>query len=357
MRKFLFFFLIAIFIVLSIALTYFLFKSSQKDKKIYETIQPKIDNIVVKSLASGTIKPVKEIAIKPRVSGILQNIYIMPGDKVKKGDLLARIKVVPNMSGLVNAQVTLQRADLSKKNAIQELERQQALLKEGLISQKSYNETKLSTDLAKAEHVAAIENLQIIEKGTSSQAGISTTLVHSTVSGMILEAPFKEGSSVIESNNFNEGSTIAIIADTEKMIFEGKVDEAEVGKLREGMDLVLKIGALEKIELRAKLDYIAPKGVEEEGAITFIIKASINHDGSNVLRVGYSANADIILSRKDSVLVVEEQHLIFENDSTFVEVEIEDQKFKKQPIITGLSDGIHIEVLEGLTLEHKIKKL
>ena len=160
-----------------------------------------------------------------------------------------------------------------------------------------------------------------------------------------------------ESNNFNEGSTIAIIADTEKMIFEGKVDEAEVGKLREGMDLVLKIGALEKIELRAKLDYIAPKGVEEEGAITFIIKASINHDGSNVLRVGYSANADIILSRKDSVLVVEEQHLIFENDSTFVEVEIEDQKFKKQPIITGLSDGIHIEVLEGLTLEHKIKKL
>ncbi len=338
-------------------LLFYLYKQNQKPPKEWKIANAEKRNIIKKTVATGSIVPEKEVSVKPQISGILDKIYVNPGETVKTGQLIAKIKVIPNMNALNDAESSVRRATISLKNAKKEYDRQKPLFDKSVISAQAFQQVSLDYDLAKENLKAAKENLKIIKEGAASNAGSSTTLVRATVDGMVLDIPMKEGSTVIESNTFNEGSTIAIIADMGKMIFEGKVDESEVGKLKKGMALKLNVGAVDSTSFDANLDYIAPKGVEEEGAIKFEIKAFVDLKKNFFLRAGYSANADIVLEKKDSVLAIEEKNIIFSGDTTFVEIKVAEQKFEKKEIKTGLSDGIYTEVLSGIDKEDKIKVL
>ena len=268
------------------------------------------------------------------------------------------MKIVPDMVSLNNAKTRVQTAQLAVQDAQLNFDRQEKLLNQGVIAEAEFQPLRTQLLNAQQELVAAESNLQLIEKGALKDGGISNTTIRSTASGMVLEVPLKEGNSVIESNTFNEGSTIATIADMGEMIFEGKVDESEVGKIKEGMDLLITVGALEGHQFNASLDHISPKGIEENGAVQFKIKAQVELKSDVFIRSGYSANADIVLERKDSVLAIPESLLNFGNhpDSTFVEVETADQVFEKRPVKVGLSDGIKIEVVSGIDTSDNIKK-
>jgi len=334
----------------------FLYNKSQKKPVVFETKSPFITNIIKKTVATGSIVPRKEIEIKPQISGIIEEIFVEPGDKVKKDDLIARIRVIPNMISLNNAEVRLNLSRINLDDTKRELDRRYKLYKKGIISASQYQEYEMAYNSAREEMDAADNNLQLIKAGVRKNPGEETnTLIRSTIDGMILDIPVKEGKSVIETNNFNAGTTIAVIADMMEMIFEGKVDESEVGKIKAGMNLILSVGAVEKEKFNAILEYISPKGVEEEGAIQFEIRAKMNLKKSHFIRAGYSANADIVLEKKDSVLALNESLLQFEGDRVFVEVENEPEQFDKRYIEVGLSDGINIEIVKGLSKEDKIK--
>lgn len=334
----------------------FLYNKSQKKPVVFETKSPFITNIIKKTVATGSIVPRKEIEIKPQISGIIEEIFVEPGDKVKKDDLIARIRVIPNMISLNNAEVRLNLSRINLDDTKRELDRRYKLYKKGIISASQYQEYEMAYNSAREEMDAADNNLQLIKAGVRKNPGEETnTLIRSTIDGMILDIPVKEGNSVIETNNFNAGTTIAVIADMMEMIFEGKVDESEVGKIKAGMNLILSVGAVEKEKFNAILEYISPKGVEEEGAIQFEIRAKMNLKKSHFIRAGYSANADIVLEKKDSVLALNESLLQFEGDRVFVEVENEPEQFDKRYIEVGLSDGINIEIVKGLSKEDKIK--
>ena len=334
----------------------FLYNKSQKKPVVFETKSPFITNIIKKTVATGSIVPRKEIEIKPQISGIIEEIFVEPGDKVKKDDLIARIRVIPNMISLNNAEVRLNLSRINLDDTKRELDRRYKLYEKGIISASQYQEYEMAYNSAREEMDAADNNLQLIKAGVRKNPGEETnTLIRSTIDGMILDIPVKEGKSVIETNNFNAGTTIAVIADMMEMIFEGKVDESEVGKIKAGMNLILSVGAVEKEKFNAILEYISPKGVEEEGAIQFEIRAKMNLKKSHFIRAGYSANADIVLEKKDSVLALNESLLQFEGDRVFVEVENEPEQFEKRYIEVGLSDGINIEIVKGLSKEDKIK--
>ena len=242
-------------------------------------------------------------------------------------------------------------------NAKKDFNRNKPLFDEGVISQQEFQRFTLALDNAKEEVSAASDNLRIVRDGVSSKSGkASNTLVRSTIAGTILDVPVEVGNSVIEANNFNAGTTIAFVADMDKMVFEGKVDESEVGKLKLGMDLILTLGAIEDQKIPATLEYISPKGVDEQGAIQFEIKAAITNTENVFIRAGYSANADIVLESKDSILVISESLLQFDKaKNPFVEVETGNQQFEKQDVTLGISDGLFVEVLDGVTAEDKIK--
>jgi HlyD family secretion protein len=335
---------------------YFLYAKSQKPPEVFRTESPSINNIVKKTVATGSVLPRKEVFMKSQVSGIIEKIFVLAGQQIKQGDVIARIKIIPNMVELNNAENRVNQAKISLENAQLDYDRNSRLANDKVIPQADFQQYQLRLNTAKQELDAAQDNLSLIKEGVTKKAGqITNTLIRSTISGMILDVPVKEGNSVIESNTFNEGTTIASVADMGEMIFEGKVDESEVGKLHQGIDLILTVGAIENEKFNAKLEYISPKGVTENGAIQFQIRAAIGKVNNNFLRAGYSANADIILSRKDSVLSIPESLLQFSHDSSFVEVEEKPGFFRKQYIKTGLSDGINIEVLEGVTQKDKIK--
>ncbi len=335
---------------------YFLWAKSQKPETVYATESPKKATIIKKAVATGAVVPRQEVEIKPRVSGIVEQIYVEPGRPVKKGDLIVRIRVVPDMVNLAGAQDRVARADIAVENAQKEFERNRSLNAEGLISNAAFQPFDAAWKNAQAELAAARENMDLIEKGISRSAGsVTNTLVRSTINGMVLEVPVEVGHSVIETNNFNAGTTLATIADMDDMIFKGKVDESEVGKLKTGMALLLTVGAIQDKQLDARLEHIAPKGVEQEGAIQFEIRAALAPQSNVVVRANYSANADIVLDRRDSVLAINESLLQFEGDKKFVEVETAPQKFERREIATGLSDGIQIEVVSGLAESDKIK--
>lgn len=335
---------------------YFLYSKSQEKPIVYKTSRPFTTNIIKKTVASGSIVPRKEIEIKPQVSGIIEKIYVEPGDKVKNGDIIARVKIIPNMVNLNTAESRVNLAEIAVTNAQTIFDRQKQLYQKELITLAEYQQYELQYKNAKEELEAAKNNLQLVKEGALKQSGsISNTIIYSTIDGMVLDVPVKEGNSVIESNTFNDGTTIAKVADMGEMIFEGKVDESEVGKLKENMDLLITIGAIEGETFKAKLEYIAPKGLEENGAIQFQIKAVVELRDNQFIRAGYSANADIVLERKDSVMAIEESLLQFNGDSIFVEVESQPQQFEKRWIKTGLSDGINIEVVSGLNKNDKIK--
>ena len=322
----------------------------------YDTEFPQLTTIIQKTVATGSIVPRKEVEIKPQVSGIVERLFVEPGTQIEEGDLVARIRIIPDMVSLNNAEYRVSKARITLQNAVRELERNQRAFREGTISEAVYRQFELDRDSAGEELAAAQDNLELIGKGTTGKsAEISNTLVRSTIAGMVLEVPLEEGDSVIESNTFNDGTTIATVADMEQLIFEGKVDESEVGKIRAGMELLLTVGAIEDEQFSAVLEHIAPKGVEENGAIQFEIRAVMKLKDDFFIRANYSANADIVLDRRDEVLAIREALLQFEDDETFVEVETAPQQFEKRSIETGLSDGIHIEVLAGLTAEEAIK--
>jgi HlyD family secretion protein len=336
---------------------YFLYSKSKKAPEIFETKSPFVSSVVRKTVATGSVVPRKEIEIVPQVSGIIDELYIVAGDFVKKDQVIAKIKIIPDMVNLNNAENRLNRAKLNADDAKIDFDRQQKLFDQKVISYEEYKRAKVTYDASREELSAAENNLDLIKNGVTKKASTATnTLVRSTVNGMVLDVPIKEGNSVIQSNTFNNGTTICTVADMQDMIFKGKVDETEVGKIKEGMNIELEIGAIEKDKFGAILEYIAPKGKEENGAIQFEIKANVVLKENQFIRAGYSANANIVLEKKDSVLVIPEGMLKFEKDSSFVEVETATpQKFEKRMVKTGISDGINIEIVKGLTKAEKVK--
>lgn len=337
---------------------YFLYTKSKKQPDVFENKSPFVSNVIKKTVATGSVVPRQEIEIKPQVSGIIDELYVEAGDFVKKDQVIARIKIIPDMVNLNAAESRVKRAQINFEDAKSDFDRQQKLFDENVISYEDYKNAKVAYDSAKEEVAAAENNLDLIKNGVTKKAKTATnTLVRSTINGMVLDVPIKVGNSVIQSNTFNEGTTIASVANMQDMIFEGKVDETEVGKIKEGMPIELEIGAIEKEKFDATLEYIAPKGVEENGAIQFEIKANVSLKDNQFIRAGYSANASIVLDRKDSVLVIPEGMLQFDNDTAYVEVlkNAEENTYEKRKVETGISDGINIEVVSGLTKDDKVK--
>jgi HlyD family secretion protein len=334
----------------------YLYNKSKQKPVVYKTVKPFITTITRKTVATGSVIPRKEIEIKPVVSGIVEEIYIEAGKNVRKGQDIAKIRIIPDLVNLNNAEGRLDRAKIALDDAKVSYDREEKLFKEGIVPQSEFQPIQVNYKNTRQEVDAAEANLELIREGVNKKSGkVTNTLITSTIDGMILDIPIKVGSSVIEANTFNAGTTIATVADVNDMIFDGKVDETEVGKIKPGMGLLLSIGAIENDTFQATLKYIAPKGVVENGAVQFEIKADVDLKKGQFIRAGYSANADIVLEKKDKVLAVREGDLLFEGDSNFVEVETAPQKFEKRLIKTGISDGINIEVISGLTEKDKIK--
>lgn len=349
--------IIALVASIFVGTIYFLYTKSKEKPEVYSTMSPEITDIIKKTVATGSVVPRKEIAIKPQgVSGIIEKLYVEAGEMLKKGDPIAKIKIIPNMISLNSAESRVNVAQINYEDAEINYNRDKALFDKKVISESDFQKTQLSFRNTKEELQSAKDNLQLIKEGvTKSSASATNTIIRSTIEGMILDIPVKEGNSVIQSNTFNDGTTVAIVADMGEMIFQGKVDETEVGKINQGMNLQLTIGAIEDIKFDAYLEYISPKGVEENGAIQFEVKASVKLKKDFFIRSGYSANAEIVLEKKEKVLAVNESLLTFKNDSTFVEIQTEDQVFEQRYIKTGLSDGINIEIVEGITKDDKLK--
>lgn len=357
MKKVLRIFFIVLIVGALIGTLYFLFEKNKTSPVSYNTKTAEVTTIIKKTVATGSIIPRQEILIKPMISGIVSEVYVIAGNYVKKGDILAKIRVVPNMVALNNAENRVNRAKIEVENATVDYNRNKSLYDKKVISDATFQPIKLRMRSANEELLAAENNLAIVKEGVSNTGkAASNTLIRSTISGMVLDVPVKEGNSVIESNNFNDGTTIANIADMTDMIFEGKVDESEVGKLKEGMTLILNIGAIDSEKFEAILEYVAPKGVEENGAIQFLVKAAVTLKQDQFVRAGYSATADVVLDRRDSVLAIEESLLQFEDDSAYIEVMVGEQEFERREVKLGLSDGIKVEVLEGVGEEDKIKE-
>lgn len=349
--------LLGLFLLVSFAGTlYFLWSKSQEEPVVYETNTPFVASIVKKTVATGSVVPRKEIAIKPQVSGIIDEIYVEPGEIVAEGDLIAKVTIIPDMVSLSGAENRVNRSQIALENAETEYQRNRQLFQEGVVSEATFKVWEIELKNAKEEVAAAEDNLAVIREGARKKSAYAgNTLVKATASGMVLEAEVEEGDSVIEANTFNDGTTIATVADMSEMIFEGKVDESEVGNIREGMELLVTIGAVEKERFRATLEYIAPKGVEEEGAIQFEIRAAMDLKENVFVRANYSANADIVLDKRDEVLAIQESWLQFDDEGPYVEVASGDQEFEMRRVETGLSDGILIEVLAGVAEEDQVK--
>jgi len=335
----------------------YLYQKSRPKPVVHETTQPFYTDIVRKTVATGSVVPRNEIEIKPTVSGIIDQIFVNEGDQVVAGQMLARVRIVPNMVNLNAAESRLNRAKIAMEEARINHNRQSQLFERQVIAESEFIPFRIALKNAEEELESAENNLQLIRDGVSRNTGQATnTIIRSTISGMVLSVPVEIGYSVIEANNFNAGTTIVTIADMSEMIFKGKVDESEVGKIRQGMELILKIGAIDETSFIAFLEHISPKGAEESGAIQFEIRAAVSLDQEHFIRAGYSATADIVLERRDSVLALEESVLIFDNGDIYVEIETEPQTFEKRAIKTGISDGINIEVKEGVTPGEKVKK-
>ncbi|TXN37049.1 efflux RND transporter periplasmic adaptor subunit [Flagellimonas hymeniacidonis] len=338
------------------AMVYFL-KQNSTPAELYKTESLERKDIVNKVIVTGKVIPEDEINIKPQISGIIDKIYLEEGVNVKAGDLIAVIKVVPNEQSLNQAAGRVRNAELALNNAKIEFDRNKALFDKGVISSQDFNNQQLSYDQAQQELKNSRADYQIIRKGSVGGSSSANTNIRATVSGTILEIPVEEGDQVIQSNNFNDGTTIATIADMTKMIFEGEVDEAEVGKLHVGMPLEISLGALEKNKFNAELKFIAPKGIEEEGAVQFRIEGDLVVHDSAYVRAGYSANASIVLEEKKDVLAIKEALLQFdkETEKPYVEIEIGENEFERKDLELGVSDGIDVEIVSGLEEEAKIK--
>lgn len=337
---------------------YYLYQKNAEDPTVYETELPSKQNIIKKTVATGSILPLEEVLIKPNISGVIEEIFVIGGDYVKSGDLLAKIKVVPNLNALNDAKNSIDEARIALEDQKRNINRQKGLFDKGVVSKVDLERAQVSFDQAQQAYSAANKRYDIVKTGTTRGFGnAANTMIRATVSGMVLDVPVEVGNQVIESNNFNEGTTIAAIADIEKMIFEGKVDESEVGKISEDLPLEITVGAIENKIFDAVLDYIAPKGKEENGAIQFEIKGTLNKQDTVFIRAGLSANASIILGRADSVMAVKEALIQFDDKTKlpYVEIEKGDQQFERKDVELGISDGIFVEIKSGISEDDKIK--
>ena len=348
------FVLIALGLLFSIA---YYIKTNSRSAITYETEQLKYKTIEDKIVATGSVVPEDEVNIVPQISGIIQEIFVDEGDQVKAGDLLAKIKVIPNEQTLNSAEGRVKTTQIILQNSEKEYNRNKKLFEKGIISEQDFNSIELRYNQDKQSLENAKSDLQIIRLGSIGGSALTNTNVRSTISGTILQVPVKEGDQAIEANTFNPGTTIATVADLNKMIFEGRVDEGEVSKLKTGLPLKIEIGAIEDKVYDAKLTLIAPKGIEVAGAIQFQIEGEVYLDDEYIIRAGYSANATIVTQTKENVLAIDEYLLQFDNKTkqAFVEIEIADQNFERRQIEVGISDGVYAEVLSGVTINDKIK--
>jgi HlyD family secretion protein len=350
---------ILIFItILFFGAMYYLYAKNQESPIVFETDKAEIKTIVKNTIATGNIVPDEEVLIKPNVSGIIEAVYIKAGQNIKAGDLIAKIKVIANVSNLNNSQNQVRTAKIELDNQEKLFQRQKTLFDKGVISANDFDATQLAYKQAKQNYNASRQVNDIVKTGTTSGLGnYANTLIRSTVNGMVLDVPVKVGNQVIESNNFNEGTTIANVADIGRMMFVGKIDESEVGKIKEKLPIEITVGAIENKKFDAVLQYIAPKGKTENGAIQFEIKGSLHNKDNTFIRAGLSANASIILEKADKVLAVKESLIQFDKKTQkpFVEIETGSQKFERRDLILGVSDGIYVELKSGVKASDKIK--
>jgi HlyD family secretion protein len=335
---------------------FFLYKKSEARPIVFETTHAERRDIIRKTVAPGAIVPRREVAIKPRVSGVIEKLLVNPGDLVKEKALLARIQIIPNVVNVNQAEASVRSAQISLETAKKEFERLTKLKEQGLLNQSDYAQQELNFKLRQEELESSENNLQLVRVGASKKSGKVSNLVYSTVTGMVLEVPVREGGSVIEANNFNEGTTIASIADMNDLIFQGRVDESDVGGLKDGMPVSIAVGALGEQRFDGVLEYIAPKGLEKEGTIQFEVRVAVKLKPDATLRANYSANADIILERRDSAIAVSESAVVYQGGKTYVEVETAPQRFERRALNLGLSDGIWVEVKSGLDEKAVLKK-
>lgn len=339
-----------------VAILIWLGKKNSSDIETFKTETAFKANIVKKTVATGKVIPLEEIEIKPQITGIINKIYLLEGAKVKKGDLIATVRVVPNEQSLLSAKGRVDNVKIRLKNAKTAYDRNKKLFDRGVLAASAFEQIELTFDQAKQDLVNAENDYKIIKSG-SSGVGVANTDIRAQISGTILEIPVKEGDQVIQSNNFNAGTTIASIADMSKMIFEGKVDESEVSRLIKGTDIEVSLGAIEEKKFPAKLNFIAPKGTEEGGAVQFTIKANITLDSNYFVRANYSANANIVIEKKDSVLSIKEALLRFDKktEKPYVEVKVGENEYEKKELELGVSDGVNIEVKSGITATDELK--
>ena len=349
----------AIIALIFIGTFVFLWQKSQPKEVVYNEFTPKKENIQKTTVITGKIEPRNEVNVKPQISGIITELLKEPGQHVQQGEVIAKVKVIPDMGQLSSAEMRVRLAEINLKQAQTDFQREENLYKQKLVSADEYDKSKQALNQAKHEKAAAEDALQVVRDGVSkSNASASSTLVRSTISGIILDIPVKVGNSVILSNTFNDGTTIATVANMNDLIFRGNIDETEVGQLVSGMPMKITIGALQDLNFEANLEYISPKAVENNGANQFEIKAAVKLAEGGKIRSGYSANAEIVLAKVDKVLSVPESAIEFSGDSTFVYVikgEGKNKEYKRTQVETGLSDGVNIEIKKGLTEKDKVR--
>lgn len=361
MKKFMKIAVLVLIAIVFIGTFVFLYQKSQPEKVSYQVLRAETKDLVQTTVATGKIEPRDEVEIKPQISGIIAEVYKEAGQTVKEGEVIAKVKVIPELGTLNAAESRVRLAEMNGKQAEIDLERMEKLYQGKLVSNEEYEKTLLAAKQAREELQAAKDNLEIVKEGiTKNSASFSSTLIRSTITGLILDVPIKVGNSVIMSNTFNDGTTIATVADMSDLIFRGNVDETEVGRIREGIPVKITLGALQNMKFDAVLEYISPKSTENNGANQFEIKAAIDVPDSVTIRSGYSANAEMELQHVDGALTVPESAVEFSGDSTFVYVltdSVPDQKFKRQQIVTGISNGIDTEVKQGLKSGDKVRGL
>ena len=349
----------AIIALIFIGTFVFLWQKSQPKETVYNEFTPKTDSIQKTTIITGKIEPRNEVNVKPQISGIISELYKEPGDYVNTGDVIAKVKVIPDMGQLSNAEMRVRLAEINLKQAQTDFQREENLFNQQLVSADEYDKSKMALQQAKHEKIAAEDALEVVRDGVSkSNAKASSTLIRSTISGVILDIPVKVGNSVILSNTFNDGTTIATVANMNDLIFRGNIDETEVGQLFPSMPMKITIGALQDLKFDAALEYVSPKAVESNGANQFEIKAAVRLSEGGKIRSGYSANAEIVLASAEKALSIPESAIEFSGDSTFVYVvkgSGKEKTYERKQVTTGLSDGVNIEIKKGLTVKDIVR--
>ena len=337
----------------------FLYQKSQPTPVVYSEFTPEVKDIQKTTVITGKIEPRNEITVKPQISGIITELYKEAGDMVQEGEVIAKVKVIPDMGQLSSAEARVRLADINLKQAQVDFSREEALYNQKLVSADEFDKIKQTLKQAKEEVVAAQDALDVVKNGVSkSNASASSTLIRSTITGLILDVPVKVGNTVVLSNTFNDGTTIATVANMNDLIFRGNIDETEVGRLVEGMPMKITIGALQDLSFEANLEYVSPKAVESNGANQFEVKAAVHVVKEGKIRSGYSANAEIVLAKANKVLSIPESAIEFSGDSTFVYIvkgEGEKKTYDRRAVTTGLSDGVNIEIKKGITAKDKVR--